>query len=400
MRARLYYCGVHDDASYISVHAAVATSPDEPFATTEVELRAPGPGELLVKVVATGICHTDVMTKVKGLCEFPIVLGHEGVGVVEEVGEAVTEFAEGDHVIMTYDYCGDCAQCNRGKPSYCVDHGSLNFAGTRPDGERTHRSAGSPTSDGIVEEITGSFFQQSSFATYALSHESNTIKVDKDLPLATLAPLGCGVQTGAGTVMNTLEVGSGSSIAIFGCGCVGLSAVMAATIAGAETVVAIDLNPSRLDMAKELGATHVFNPSDFDGGDAFLAALGEVSSGGLNYAIDTTGNPTVLRQAFDSCGPLGVTAMIAPGVPGTEVTIEMMGLLPGKSLRGVVQGDSESKTFIPKLIELWQDGVFPFDKLITMFNSIDSVEDAVVAMNAGDVIKPVVVIDRPRGETP
>ena len=356
--------------------------------TTELELRLPGPEEILVKVAATGICHTDVMSKVKDLCAFPIVLGHEGVGVVEHVGESVTEFAPGDHVIMTYDYCGTCAQCSAGKPSYCDDHGSLNFAGTRPDGDRTHRTLNSS-----VPDVNGSFFQQSSFATYALSHVTNTIKVDTDLPLATLAPLGCGVQTGAGTVMNTLDVNAGSSVAIFGCGCVGLSALMAASIVGATTIVAVDVNPSRLEMATELGATHTFNPAGFDDGAGLLAAIGNVVPGGVNYSIDTTGNPAVLRQAFDSCGPLGVTAMIAPGVPGTEVTIEMMGLLPGKSLRGVIQGDAESKTFIPKLIDLWKQGVFPFDKLITMFDSIDAVEDAVGAMTSGDVIKPVVVID-------
>ena len=353
-----------------------------------VALRAPGPEELLVKVVATGICHTDVMTKRKGLCEFPIVLGHEGVGVVEQVGTSVTDFAIGDHVIMSYDYCDQCVHCDAGKPSYCVDHGSLNFAGTRPDGERTHRTPG-----GAEADIGGSFFQQSSFATHALAHVTNTIKVDKSLPLATLAPLACGVQTGAGTVFNTLEVVADSSLAVFGCGCVGLSAVMAAKVAGAATIIAVDLNAARLEMAHELGATHSFNPADFADGDALLAAIADVVPGGCNYAIDTTGNPGVLRQAFDSCGPRGVAAMIAPGVPGTEVTVEMMGLLPGKSLRGVVQGDSVSKTFIPKLIELWQVGLFPFDRLITTFDSIDAIDDAVLAMSAGDVIKPVVIIE-------
>ena len=374
--------------AHIDIQAAVAHDPEQPFRTTAVELRAPGPEELLVRVVATGICHTDVMTKAKGLCEFPIVLGHEGVGVIEQVGTSVTEFEIGDHVIMSYDYCDECVHCDAEKPSYCVDHGSLNFAGTRPGGERTHHTPGS-----AVADIGGSFFQQSSFATHALAHSTNTIKVDKSLPLATLAPLACGVQTGAGTVFNTLEVAAATGIAIFGCGCVGLSAVMAAKVAGAATIIAVDLNTTRLEMALELGATHAFNPTEFADGDALLAAIGDAVPGGCNYSIDTTGNPGVLRQAFDSCGPRGVTAMIAPGVPGTEVTVEMMGLLPGKSLRGVIQGDSVSKTFIPKLIELWQAGSFPFDKLITTFESIDAIEEAVVAMSAGDAIKPVVIID-------
>ena len=394
MAAVSIIAGVSSAPNFRAVTAAIAKSPDEPFAATDVELREPRQHELLVKVAATGICHTDVMTKAKGLCEFPIVLGHEGAGIVERVGDSVKDFVPGDHVIMTYDFCGDCAHCDAGKPSYCVDHGSLNFAGTRPDGERTHRTPGSGEAD-----IHGSFFQQSSFATYSLAHESNVVKVDKDLPLSVLAPLACGVQTGAGTVMNTLEVEAGASLGVFGCGCVGLSAVMAAKVEGAAAIVAVDLNPKRLEMARELGATHAFNPKDFPDRDELLAAIAEVAPGGLNYAIDTTGVPTVLRQAFDSCGPRGVTAMIAPGVPGTEVTVEMMGLLPGKSLRGVIQGDSVSKTFIPKLIDLWQQGSFPFDKLVTTFDSIDSIDDAVNAMSSGEVIKPVVVIDASAGNS-
>lgn len=374
--------------SRTSIRAAVASSESEPFVVGDVELKAPAPNELLVRVVATGICHTDVMTKTKGLCEFPIVLGHEGVGVVEVIGDEVSGFEVGDHVIMSYDSCGHCPQCAANKPSYCDDHGSLNFAGTRPDGQRTHHSLGSERAD-----IAGSFFQQSSFATHALSHERNTIKVDAALPLPTLAPLACGVQTGAGTVFNTLNVQPGSSLAVFGNGCVGLSAVMAAQLAGATTIVSIDVNAERLGMALELGATHTINPADYDDSAQLEAALGELAGGGCHYSIDTTGIPAVLRQAFNVCGPLGVTAMIAPGVPGTEVTIEMMGLLPGKSLRGVVQGDSSSKTFIPMLIEHWRNGRFPFDKLITTFDSLDALDDAVIAMSSGSVIKPVVIID-------
>lgn len=373
----------------IEIQAAVAVASDQPYRTASLSLKAPAANEILVKIVATSVCHTDVMTKDKGLCEFPIVLGHEGTGIVDALGDDVEGFEIGDHVILSYDYCGHCRQCQISKPSYCDEHGNLNFAGTRPNGEKTHRSADSETAD-----IFGSFFQQSSFATYALSHATNTIKVDKNLPLALLAPLGCGVQTGAGTVFNTLEVKPGSSIAVFGCGCVGLSAVMAARVAGAKNIVAIDINPSRLEMAMELGATHRVLPADFADAEALVEHIKATSqTGACNYAIDTTGVAIVLRQAFDCCGPMGITAMIAPGLPGDEVSVEMMGLLPGKILRGVIQGDSVSKEFIPKLVELWQQGNFPFDKLITQYESIDSIDDAVNAMNSGDVIKPVVIID-------
>ncbi len=373
----------------LDILAAVANGSDTAFTTTSVKLKAPAANEIRVKIVATSVCHTDLMTKGKALCAFPIVLGHEGVGIVDALGEDVSGFDIGDHVVLSYDYCGKCPQCENQKPSYCDNHGELNFAGTRPNGDKTHRSAESDEAD-----IFGSFFQQSSFATYALSHASNTIKVDKSLPLATLAPLGCGVQTGAGTVFNTLQVKADSSLVVFGCGCVGLSAIMAAKIAGAKNIIAVDINPARLDLAMELGATQRVSPKDFDASGKIVEHIHSLAKGsGCNYAIDTTGIPGVLRQAFDCCGPLGVTAMIAPGVPGTEVCIEMLGLLPGKSLRGVVQGDSVSKQFIPKLIEHWQNGEFPFDRLVTKFNGIDSIEAAASAMARGDVIKPIVIID-------
>lgn len=367
----------------------MARAPEEPFTTEALILRAPLAHELRVRVVASAVCHTDVMTKNEGLCSFPIVLGHEGVGIVDALGADVSGFDVGDHVILSYDYCGQCLQCKRHKPSYCDSHGRLNFAGKRPDGSLTHRVPGSDAPD-----VFGSFFQQSSFATHALTHESNTIKVDRSLPLASLAPLGCGVQTGAGTVFNTLQVEGGTSVVVFGAGCVGLSAIMAAKVAGAMNIIAVDLNEARLKTATSLGASHTCTPHAFDAPTDLVEHIKSVTgTNGCQYAVDTTGIPDVLRQAFDCCGPLGVTAMIAPGVPGTEVTLEMLGLLPGKSLRGVVQGDSESKTFIPRLIDLWKRGLFPFDEMITRFESIDSLDGAVRAMSSGEVIKPVIVMD-------
>ena len=373
----------------LEIQAAVAYDSDKPFVTAALKLKAPAANEIRVKLVATSVCHTDIMTRDKALCSFPIVLGHEGAGIVDALGDDVSGFDIGDHVVLSYDYCGQCPQCRNHKPSYCNEHGRLNFAGVRPDGSRTHSSKNSDTTD-----VFGSFFQQSSFATYALSHPSNTIKVDKSLLLPLLAPLGCGVQTGAGTVFNSLQVRPDTSLAVFGCGCVGLSAIMAAKVAGAKNIIAIDLNPGRLRLATELGATHSFVPDDLADSTALVNQVKSITqTNGCQYAIDTTGVPSVLRQAFDCCGPLGVTAMIAPGVPGTEVSIEMLGLLPGKSLRGVTQGDAESKTFIPKLIELWQQGQFPFDKIITQYHGIDSLETAAQAMSRGEVVKPVVIFD-------
>lgn len=375
--------------SETSVLAAVAYSSDAPFAAVPLLLKAPASNELRIKIVASSVCHTDIMTKSNALCAFPIVLGHEGVGIVDAIGADVSGFEIGDHVVLSYDYCGCCAQCEAAKPSYCDHHGELNFAGKRPNGDMTHRSP-----ESVDADIHGSFFQQSSFATYALSHATNTIKVDRSLPLAMLAPLGCGVQTGAGTVLNTLRVEPDTNLAVFGCGCVGLSAIMAAKIAGAKNIVAIDINPQRLQLALQLGATHSVAPSQFANGSELVEHIKALSeTDGCHYAIDTTGIPGVLRQAFDCCRPLGVTAMIAPGLPGTEVCIEMLGLLPGKTLRGVIQGDSVSKMFIPQLIAYWQQGIFPFDKLVTRYHGIESIDAAVNDMNLGKVVKPLVIID-------
>ncbi len=370
-----------------TIEAVIAHSPEQPLTVERVELTQPQGMELLVRVVAVGICHTDIMAKNKGLCQFPMVLGHEGVGIIESVGESVQGLAPGQKVLMSFDSCGHCPQCSDDKPSYCNDHGSLNFSGTRPDGRLTHNY---PNSDA---PIYGSFFQQSSFASFALCHPSNVTVLDDDLPLPLMAPLACGIQTGAGTVFNTLDVKADTAIAVFGCGCVGLSAVMAAKVAGAKHIVAVDLNEDRLAMALELGATIALNPSGFESAQLLNEEIQRHCGLGCHYSIDTTGVPSVLRQAFDVCGPLGVTAMIAPGVPGTEVTIEMMGLLPGKSLRGVVQGDSVTAEFIPQLIELWRAGQFPFDRLIQLYQSIEELPQAFEDMREGKVIKPVVIID-------
>ncbi len=368
----------------ITIDAAVATAPDAPFVIEQLALRAPAANEILVRLVATSVCHTDVFTKSHGFCAFPAVLGHEGAGIVEQLGSDVQGFDVGDHVVLSFDACGDCAQCDVDKPGYCNQHADLNFSGMRRNGEATHQRE-----DG--QSVSASFFQQSSFATYALSHPSNTVKVDSALPLALLAPLGCGVQTGAGAVLNTLSVEAGSRVGVFGCGCVGLSAILAAQVAGARDIIAVDVQPRRLELATELGATAVFDASA-NSPESILAEIHQ-RIGPLNYAIDTTGIPAVLKQAFDACGPMGTTAMIAPGAPGSEVTVDMLGLLPGKQLRGVIQGDAVPQSFIPQLIQLWQDGQFPFDRLISTYDGIESLDAAVNDMNRGDVVKPVVIFD-------
>lgn len=367
------------------ISAAVAHASKAPFDIEPVMLRRPGPNEILIRCVATGICHTDIMNKTNGLCGFPAILGHEGVGVVEEVGERVAGLEPGDHVIATFDACGECDACAHARPSYCRHHGELNFGGLRKDGAHAHRL------EPETGDIYGAFFQQSSFATHAVTNESNTLKVDRSLPLALMAPLACGVQTGAGAVLNTLALQAGQHLVIFGAGSVGLSALLAARMTGAGCVVVVDLNTDRLGKARALGADATFNPADE--GDDLVEKVMAVTDGGSHGAIDTTGNTAVMEQALKTCRPTGTAAIIAPGVPGTRVAVSTHDLLPGRSLRGVVQGDSNPGVFIPHLIDQWQQGRFPFDKLITFYQGLEQLNQAVEDMAHGRSIKPVIIID-------
>lgn len=249
-------------APAIRMRASVARSASGPLSLESTLLRSPRSDEVLVKLVATGLCHTDVAVKERGLCSFPMVLGHEGAGIVEKVGTSVTDYKVGDHVLLSYASCGGCPHCLIGKPAYCFEHGSENFSGidtgARGSEPKTRHMAPENAQAPAVpnEPIFGSFFRQSSFAEYALATSNNLVKVSKDLDLATLSPLGCGIQTGAGAVLNTLRPPVGSNMAVFGIGAVGLSSVMAARLAGCSNIVAVDRNAARLALAKELGATH------------------------------------------------------------------------------------------------------------------------------------------------
>jgi len=283
---------------------------------------------------------------------------------------------------MSFASCGHCSHCVTGRPAYCYSHGSLNFGGTHPDGTTLHSINN--------QKVHGSFFQQSSFATNAIVNENNIVKIDKSLPLDTLAPLGCGIQTGAGAVMNSLKCGPGSTVAIFGGGGVGLSAVMAAKVSGCSKIIVIDITASRLSLSLELGATHTIQVNGKEEQGKVQEMVRKIVPDGVDFAIDTSGNKHALRSAFDSLRPLGTCALIGGAPPGTEVAIEMLSLLPGKSLRGIIQGDSVSKVFIPQLIALWQQGRLPFDRLITYYQGLESINDAVKDTHSGKAIKPVI----------
>lgn len=368
------------------IQAAVTHEKKAPFAIELVDLEAPRADEVLVRIVGVGVCHTDVkMRDGTRPLPYPIVLGHEGAGIVEAVGSAVTHVQPGDHVVLTFNSCGQCPNCQKDKMAYCEKVMELSFGGKRPDGSTPLRK--------VHEPIAACFFGQSSFATYALATAHNTIKVRQDVPLSLLGPLGCGIQTGAGAVLNSLKVEAGSSIVIFGVGSVGLSAVMAAVVADCAPILAVDLHETRLALARELGATHTLNPREV--GD-IVATVRQIGGGGVNYALDTTANPVVFKQAVNCLKILGVCGLIGGTSPGTEVGLEMNHILPGRTVRGIIQGDSVPHTFIPQLIAWYVDGRFPFDRIISYYPFAE-INQACVDMAEGKVIKPVLQMEpKPR----
>ncbi|HEX2728126.1 MAG TPA: NAD(P)-dependent alcohol dehydrogenase [Rubrobacteraceae bacterium] len=367
----------------MKITAAVAREAEQPFSVEELELEGPRAGEVLVRVVATGMCHTDLIVRDQWYpVPLPCVLGHEGAGVVEEVGDGVTKVEPGDNVVLTFASCGKCATCLRGKPTYCLSFFGLNFGGGRLDGT-------SPIS-GNGESVHGHFFGQSSFATHALATERNVVKVADDAPLELLGPLGCGIQTGAGGVLDTLHPEAGTSIVVFGTGAVGLSAIMAARIAGCATIIGVDVKPARLTLAEELGATHVINGGETNA----VEAVKELTGGGVDFSIETTAVPAVFRQAVDALGPLGVCGLIGAARLGTEATFDMNDILiPGKTIRGIVEGDSVPDVFIPRLVELHAQGRFPMDRLVKFYD-LDGINEAAHAAEEGDAIKPVLRVSQ------
>ena len=363
----------------ITTRAAVVESGGAPFTLSDVVLDEPGPHEAVVRMVAAGLCHTDLGVASGGL-PFPLpgVLGHEGAGVVEAVGSAVTGIAPGDHVVLSFTSCGACRNCDGGHPAYCSTWLPLNLiGGRRADGTSPISRAGEP--------LGGHFFGQSSFAERAVVNDRSLVKVDTDVPLESIAPLGCGVQTGVGAVWNVLKPATGSTIVVLGAGAVGLSAVMAAALTPATTVVAVDRVGERLSLAKELGATHTV-----DAGERDLAeALAEITGGrGADGVVETTGNVGVLRQGVDALAARGTLVVVGAPPFGTEVALDVNGLLGGKQVVGLTLGDAETQSFVPALVELVKDGRLPLDRLISTYPFAD-IEQAVRDMRAGKAIKPV-----------
>jgi aryl-alcohol dehydrogenase len=361
----------------MKIKAAVVKEKGAPFVIEEVELDEPRDNEIIVRIVGSGLCHTDIGARMGGLpMPFPSVLGHEGAGIVEKVGAHVTKVKPGDQVATTFISCGKCPACLKGMPAWCSLFKPLNMFGKRADGSTTIKQNG--------KTIYGCFFGQSTFATHALVTERNIIKVPSDVPVEMLGPLGCGIQTGAGGVINTLKAGPGSSVAIFGAGSVGLSAVMAAVVSGCTMIVAVDIVEERLKVAREFGATHVINSGKVNAVDE----IRKLTGGGIQYSLECTGNPKVFRQAVESLMVGGACALIGVAPLGVEVSLEMQFILDARTIKGTPEGDSNPDIFIPQLIDLYKQGKFPFDKMIKYYK-LDQINQAMEDSMTGKTLKAI-----------
>ena len=359
---------------------AIVNEPGQPFLLEEVEIDEPRADEVLVRIVATGLCHTDLSLRDTLPAEmFPRVFGHEGAGVVEQVGADVSGIVVGDHVLMSFRSCRECAKCAEGLVGYCDQSLMINYMGFRMDGSTTHHRDGDP--------VYGSFFGQSSMAKHAIAYADNCVVVDKDLDLATLAPYGCGFQTGAGTVLNIFEPGPDDSLVVFGCGAVGLAAIVAGKASGCGTIVAVDLLASRLEVAQKYGAVAV-DPTTL-GEQSVVEKVKELTGGGASYAIDTTAISAVVKQAQQSLAMRGT--LVALGLGAEEYAIDAIDLLQsGKVIRSSVEGDSDPQEMIPRLIAMRAAGDFDVDALVTTY-SFDQIQQAIDDVTSGAVVKPVLV---------
>jgi aryl-alcohol dehydrogenase len=362
--------------------AAILRKEGQPLSLEDVELAELAGDEVLVRIAGVGVCHTDISAAM-GMVPLPLpaVLGHEGSGVVVAVGPEVDGLVPGDHVVLSFDFCGECHTCTTKTPAYCALFAPLNYFGERLDGSVTMHNGD--------EEIHGNWFGQSSFSSMAIANARNAVKVPDDLPVHLLGPLGCGLQTGAGSVMNVLNAKAGESLAVFGMGAVGLSAVMAGKALGCEPIIAVDINPDRLDIARALGATHCINPTQTS--DLVWDVMA-VAPNGVDYSLDAVGANPVIRQALEILRSPGHCVTVGFQGLQHDITIDQGHLLLGRRLSGVIEGDADPRTFVPTLVQLYRDGKFPFDRLIKTY-PFSQINEAIAASESGDVVKPVLVFD-------
>ncbi|MBI1885258.1 MAG: Zn-dependent alcohol dehydrogenase [Chloroflexi bacterium] len=359
--------------------AAVFYRPNEPLAIDDVDLADPKPQEVTVRVAAAGVCHSD-LHMIDGLipCPSPCVLGHEGAGVVEKVGEGVTYTQPGDHVILSFiPSCGQCPYCIAGRPNLCTAGNRAATRGTLLDGTTRLSKDGKP-----VYHLTCT----ACFAPYAVLPESSLVKIRQDMPLDRAALIGCGVMTGVGAVINTAKVQPGSSVAVIGCGGVGLNVVQGAALTGAAQIIAIDINDYKLELAQQFGATHALNSANEDA----LSAVRNLSPGGVDYAFEVIGRPETMRQAFDLIRRGGLAVVVGLAPAGAEVSLPAGVFLQEKTITGSSYGGTRPRIDMPKLVDLYLLGRLKLDELISRVYPLEGINDAFEAMRRGEVARSIV----------
>jgi aryl-alcohol dehydrogenase len=359
----------------VRVSAAVSRVAGGLLSIENLDLGPPQEGEIRVRLAAVGVCHTDLSAHDGSPDRMPIVFGHEGAGVVEEVGTGVTKVRVGDHVVMSYDSCGGCRPCLDGHPAHCREFIGRNFSGRRMDGTTS-------LVDARGGEVGSRWFGQSAFATAAIGTERNVVVVSDDLPLELLAPLGCSIQTGAASVLIGLRAGPGSTIAVFGAGSVGLSAVLAARLAGCAKIIVVDLNANRLALARTFGATETVPGDDPELVDKIRSSTG----GGVDATLDTTAMPHVIADAV-ACLLSGGTAGLV-GLRG-ELRLPADVFTGGRSIRYLIEGDAVPQQFVPFLIERWRNGTFPFETMLRHYD-FQALDHALADTASGETVKAVV----------
>lgn len=369
------------EGSAMKVRALVVAEKDAPFEEQEIDLGEPGRDEVLVRIMASGVCHTDAITRAGDMpMPFPAVLGHEGSGIVEAVGEGVTGVEVGDTVVIGWPWCGECRNCLDGQPRYCLRTGEALVSGRRFKGDLRGTTAYSR--DG--EELNGHFFGQSSFATHSITRANALVKVPGDVPVELLGPLACGFATGAGAVLNEARPHLGDSILIAGVGAVGLAAIMAARNTGVTRIIAVDLHDSRLALATEFGATHTVNSSSAD----VVREVERITGSTVDFAFDCTGVIAVIEAIAETVGMLGTLVLIGGAPAGASFSLDHLTTLWGKRVIGVLGGGGRTGQLIPALVELYQQGRFPFDRLVRHYE-MGQIEQALADSASGEVVKPI-----------
>ena len=372
---------------FIKSKAAVAWGPNQPLSIEEVDVMLPKAGEVLVRIVATGVCHTDAFTlsgeDPEGI--FPSILGHEGGGIVEMVGEGVTSVEVGDHVIPLYTpECGECKFCKSGKTNLCQKIRETQGKGLMPDGTTRFYKDGEP-----IFHYMGC----STFSEYTVLPEISLAKVNKDAPLEEVCLLGCGVTTGMGAVLNTAKVEKGDTVAIFGLGGIGLSAIIGATMAGASRIIGVDINESKFELAKKLGATDCINPNDYD--KPIQEVIVEMTDGGVDYSFECIGNVNVMRSALECCHKgWGESVVIGVAGAGQEISTRPFQLVTGRVWRGSAFGGVKGRSELPEIVERYMAGEFALDDFITHTMGLEDLNHAFDLMHEGKSIRSVIHFDK------